>query len=649
MFKERGEKNIRKVTESIDKIIGLNGAKVEIREHLRDVNSKLAVIKQYEINGKLHLKYFPSGSVIVIKVSPIKKAIDAIKLIDDYLSGKNDFIKTSFIKALEQLTLQNYNMLLFRCNAEDHDDFGSGSYNIPNWKALNYCGLQGLLPYLNDIRFYNDLGHPICQNLRDGLWLCDYIYHRLNKCNPLLAEIARIIQTLFLPLHDVPPFITASIYVQTLALSSVSFLGAVKNAKLSVLPNGYKTADELPSSLSAGLPHFATGIWRNWGRDTFIALPGCCLVTGRFEDARSIKGLNEMGYCIRDQLRVVKFNLIIWWCNATWYDTESLDEGHGSRYNARDAVWFWLYAIIKYIEIVPNGNEILKNKLLRIFINDDTIYGNDLTEQYLADTMQETLMRHFNGIEFIERNAGKQIDDCMQEEGFHIKAYVDHNTGFIYGGNLYNCGTWMDKMGSSEKAGNKGWPATPRDGAAVELQGLCYAVIEKLDKLYEQKFYPYKGVVSTTGSKINEPRKSLACIGNCRKVLLGPLGIKTLDPSDYNYCPFYNQDDDSTDKKIARGMVMGGNVFYRAKLAIAKVISNDRNDKKFYENAKRFVRSRMGIYWEYLKCSTWTSLPELTNDNGTSCYHSCGAQAWSIGCLLETVDELYELHKFVKI
>lgn len=58
----------------------------------------------------------------------------------------------------------------------------------------------------------------------------------------------------------------------------------------------------------------------------------------------------------------------------------------------------------------------------------------------------------------------------------------------------------MDKMGSSDIAGNRGKPATSRDGSAVELIGLSKAVVTWLAKLNEANSYPYSGVERTTKS-----------------------------------------------------------------------------------------------------------------------------------------------------
>ena len=53
----------------------------------------------------------------------------------------------------------------------------------------------------------------------------------------------------------------------------------------------------------------------------------------------------------------------------------------------------------------------------------------------------------------------------------------------------------MDKLGSSSKANNRGWPATPRDGSAVELIGLSRCVLDWLVTASSQQKYPYDGVV----------------------------------------------------------------------------------------------------------------------------------------------------------
>lgn len=52
----------------------------------------------------------------------------------------------------------------------------------------------------------------------------------------------------------------------------------------------------------------------------------------------------------------------------------------------------------------------------------------------------------------------------------------------------------MDKMGSSDTAGTRGKPATPRDGSAVELVGLCKAAVRFLAHMHKAGHFPHAGV-----------------------------------------------------------------------------------------------------------------------------------------------------------
>lgn len=122
------------------------------------------------------------------------------------------------------------------------------------------------------------------------------------------------------------------------------------------------------------------------------------------------------------------------------------------------------------------------------------VFLHNFQDQPLHQVIQEALNTHFQGLAFRERNAGRAIDEHMRDQGFNNQIGTNPNTGFVFGGNEWNCGTWMDKMGSSVKAGNQGVPSTPRDGSAVEIVGLQYASLRLLQKLAESRLIPFDSV-----------------------------------------------------------------------------------------------------------------------------------------------------------
>ncbi|KAG8436633.1 hypothetical protein GDO86_007656 [Hymenochirus boettgeri] len=529
------EQKVKPYSQDEKFINGLPQYTVEIREHIQLKESK--IVKQAGITTKgpnefvqeIDFENLTPGSVIIFRVSLDPKAQESVGILRSHLiqftpqfsSGSlpddqaYPILKVPFSDISGKLSLADLNQVLYRCDAEEQED-GGGCYNIPNWTPLKYAGLQGLMSVMVDIRPKNDLGHPFCDNLRCGDWMIDYVSNRLIARGGSCADVGKWFQAMFSYLKQIPRYLipcyfdailvgayttlieaawkemssfvqNGSTLIKHLALGSVQMCGVGRFPTLPVLSpslqdvpyrfnNITQEKEQCCPSLAAGLPHFSSGIFRCWGRDTFISLRGLLLITGRYIEARNI---------ILAFAGTLRHGLI----------PNLLGQGTYSRYNCRDAVWWWLQCIQDYCTIVPNGISILQCPVSRMYPTDDSqpLSAGEV-DQPLHKVIQEALQRHAQGIHFRERNAGPQIDRNMRDEGFNITAGVDPVTGFVFGGNRLNCGTWMDKMGESEKARNKGIPATPRDGTAVEIVGLTKSTVRWLKELNEKKLYPYKGV-----------------------------------------------------------------------------------------------------------------------------------------------------------
>ncbi|KIY52794.1 glycoside hydrolase family 13 protein [Fistulina hepatica ATCC 64428] len=448
-------------------------------------------------------EYFPPGSVMVFQT-----------VLYGYDSTLDAFCATGATEIFDSLSLVELNAVLYRADGEERDatDGEIGVYDVPNLGPMVYCGLEGWMHPLRHIMMYNDLGHPLCGHLRDGPWALQYVSHRLMKQSDALPGLKKAavwfkerfdrVQEL-VPPHLRPKYFALVIseaykasrrsvveqcsefvsaghsFTQDLALCSVQMYGLVKSASLD-------PAVPTPS-LAAGLPHFTTGWARCWGRDVFISLRGLFLTTGNFEGAK--RHIMTFASTLKHGLTP---NL--------------LDSARTPRYNSRDSPWWMIQNIQDYVLSAPDGFALLSETVKRRFPEDETWVPWDDPRAYaysstIAEIIQEILQCHAEGIHFREYNAGPNLDMQMKDEGFNIDIDVDWTTGLIHGGNAHNCGTWMDKMGESVKADTKGVPATPRDGAPVEITGLVKSALRWLAQLSAKGKFPFEGVSAIIDGK----------------------------------------------------------------------------------------------------------------------------------------------------
>jgi len=352
-------------------------------------------------------------------------------------------------------------------------------------------------------------------------------------------------------------------------------------------------------TIIAGYPWFA-----DWGRDTFIALRGLCLATGRLADARDI--------------------LLAW--------TDSVSEGmlpnrfpdnaEQPEYNSVDASLWFIIAVHELLK-AANGNGVVSSTQKRA----------------LQNAVEQILEGYSRGTRFGIR---------MDEDG------------------LLACGesgiqlTWMDA-----KVGD--WVVTPRTGKPVEVQALWLNALkiggqispgwkkhfERGLKSFRQKFWNDSGgflydVVDADHSPAKNdatfrPNQIFAIgglpfpllkswqaeriVASVQDKLLTPLGLRTLAPDGPGYAGRYEGGVRQRDGAYHQGTVWPWLIGPFVE-AWVRVRGSSNHAKR--EARDRFLAPMLG----HLKEAGLGHISEIADAEAPHTPRGCPFQAWSLGELM---------------
>lgn len=356
------------------------------------------------------------------------------------------------------------------------------------------------------------------------------------------------------------------------------------------------------STILAGFPFF-----EDWGRDTMIALNGCCISTGQFERAKSILR-TFAGYC-REGLMPNLF-----------------PEGETKpAYNTADAALLFLIAVYNYY--MKTGKLTFVEELWPVM---------------------------------------SEIIDCY-EKGTEYHIFMDEDGLLCAGGELEQV-TWMDvRIGDILPTPRHGKPVEIN---AYWYNGLCImnyfngllgakkkkdygAMAEKCRKSFCEKFWmEKKGYLRdlVSGKKQDEQlrcnqiwaislpfsllslEKEKQVVETVYRKLYTPMGLRTLEPADEEFHPQYGGSVTERDMAYHQGTVwtypLGA--YYLAYLKV----------NGYRPEAKTYVRRQLQAITVALREGCIGQLPEIYDGLRPVSSKGCFAQAWSVGELLRVYEAL---------
>ncbi len=365
-------------------------------------------------------------------------------------------------------------------------------------------------------------------------------------------------------------------------------------------------------TILAGFPFF-----EDWGRDTMIALTGCCLSARQFETAKSILR-TFMAYCKKGLMP----NLFP-------------ERSEAPGYNTVDAALLFIIAVYEYYkrtsdlhfvkEAYPVMKEIVK------WYHDGTDYGIHMDEDGLIMAGQG-----YDQVTWMDVRVENILPTPRHGKPVEINAYWYNALRILC--EFQSLFENKEDASDLENASNiiDYWPLTEK-----VKENFC-------KKFWNQKTGCLNDVISGTEAdeqiRCNQiwavslpfsllPREQERLVVEtvfCK--LYTPYGLRTLDPSDDQFRPFYGGAQLDRDLAYHQGTVwtfpMGG--YYLAYLKV----------NEYSKESKAYVKEQLEAIEAALREGCVGQLPEIYDGANPVSSKGCFAQAWSVGEILRVYDAL---------
>ncbi len=363
------------------------------------------------------------------------------------------------------------------------------------------------------------------------------------------------------------------------------------------------TATEHGKSLIAGYPWF-----EDWGRDTFIALPGILLVTGRFQEARDILG----AYAQFTDHGMVPNRF-----------PEATD---APEYNTVDASLWFILAIFHYLRYTKDFDFVRDHLWSKM---------KDIVAEYQNGTRYSIHM-DFDGLIFAGQ-PGLQLTWMDVKIGDWV---VTPRIGkpIEIQALWYNVLRIMEQVGSrvGEKESARKWAGlAEKVWSSINRQfwyeegGYLYDVVNGEEK--DASIRPNQIFAVSLPFESLTPDRAARVVTLVEERLLTPFGLRTLDPRDPRYAPRYQGDPRSRDMAYHQGTVwpwlMGPFL-----TAYQKVHGKS-------PRVQSHLRAHLALLLTHLWEAGLGTISEIFDGDMPHEARGCVAQAWSVAEVLRVLRE----------